>query len=262
MKVNMLKRILPYIGIAIAAVVLTTLLQLLAHLQSFAQGQTGCRTFQETGKTVCGRFLQYWQENGGLPQQGYPISNEFSEKSDLDGKTYTVQYFERAVFELHPENKPPYDVLLSHLGLFQFQRKYPNGEPGQTATAVAASTFTPTSAPKPSPAPTATPPQPVPGPGGTLVWPKLEKLEPDRARPGVAVRVTGREGYLLLPGGGYDESYRTFIMYLDGRKISTIECYVNHCEGKFVVPDYASTGAHEVSVEGGSSLTLQIAASR
>ncbi|HYO49899.1 MAG TPA: hypothetical protein VEW94_08605 [Chloroflexia bacterium] len=258
----MLKRILPYIGIAIAAVVLTTLLQPLAHLQSFAQGQAGCRTFQETGKMVCGRFLQYWQENGGLPQQGYPISNEFQEKSDLDGKTYTVQYFERAVFEMHPENKPPYDVLLSHLGLLQFQRKYPNGEPGQTVIPVAAASSTPTSAPKPSPAPTATPPQPVPGPGGTIVWPKLEKLEPDRARPGVTVRVTGREGYLLLPGGGYDESYRTFTLYLDGRKISTIECYVNHCEGKFVVPDFASTGSHEVSVEGGSTLMLQIAASR
>jgi hypothetical protein len=258
----MLKRILPYIGIAIAAVVLTTLLQPLAHLQSFAQGQAGCRTFQETGKTVCGRFLQYWHENGGLPQQGYPISNEFPEKSDLDGKTYMVQYFERAVFEMHPENKPPYDVLLSHLGLFQFQRKYPNGEPSPATTPVAASTSTSTPTSAATPAPTATPPQPVPGPGGTIVWPKLEKLEPDRARPGVTVRVTGREGYLLLPGGGYDESYRTFIMYLDGRKISTIECYVNHCEGKFVVPDFASMGAHEVSVEGGSTLMLQIAAAR
>ena len=33
--------------------------------------------------------------------------------SDLDGKSYTVQYFERAVFELHPENQPPFNVLLS-----------------------------------------------------------------------------------------------------------------------------------------------------
>ncbi len=41
-----------------------------------------------------------------------------------------MQYCGRAVFELHPENKAPYDVLLSQLGTFQFQRKYPNGEPG------------------------------------------------------------------------------------------------------------------------------------
>ncbi|HYP19541.1 MAG TPA: hypothetical protein VEY08_05650, partial [Chloroflexia bacterium] len=69
--------------------------------------------------------------NGGLPQQGFPISEEMQERSDLDGKTYTVQYFERAVFELHPEEKPPYDVLLSLLGTFEYQRKYPNGAPGQ-----------------------------------------------------------------------------------------------------------------------------------
>lgn len=33
------------------------------------------------------------------------------------------------MFEKHPENAPPYDVLLSQLGTFQFQRKYPNGDP-------------------------------------------------------------------------------------------------------------------------------------
>jgi hypothetical protein len=49
------------------------------------------------------------------------------EKSDLDGKTYKVQYFERAVFEHHPENPAPYDVLLSQLGTFRYKQKYPNG---------------------------------------------------------------------------------------------------------------------------------------
>ena len=88
-----------------------------------------CQTFPETGKTVCGRFLQYWQEHGGLAQQGYPISGEFEERSDIDGKTYVVQYFERAVFEHHPENQPPYDVLLSMLGRFELEANYPNGAP-------------------------------------------------------------------------------------------------------------------------------------
>ena len=36
------------------------------------------------------RFLQYWQQNGGLAQQGFPISDEFMEKSDLDGKTVVI----------------------------------------------------------------------------------------------------------------------------------------------------------------------------
>ncbi len=97
-----------------------------------APGQTvnseaGAQKFPETGHTVGGKFLTYWQQHGGLAQQGYPISDEFQEKSDLDGKTYTVQYFERAVFEAHPENQPPYDVLLSQLGKFQIDARYPNG---------------------------------------------------------------------------------------------------------------------------------------
>jgi N-acetylneuraminic acid mutarotase len=102
-----------------------------------AQGDS--RTFPETGKAVSGRFLQYWDQNGGLPQQGYPISGEMQERSDLDGKTYHVQYFERAVFEAHPENQPPFDVLLSQLGTFRYREKYPDGAPGQRANTTAGS---------------------------------------------------------------------------------------------------------------------------
>lgn len=94
---------------------------------------TGNRTFAATGKTVNGVFLSYWDKNGGLTQQGYPISGVMQEKSSLDGKIYTTQYFERSVFELHPENAAPYNVLLSQLGTFQYKQKYPNGAPGQVA---------------------------------------------------------------------------------------------------------------------------------
>ncbi len=85
------------------------------------------RQFTETGKSVGGKFRAYWESHGGLAQQGYPISEEFQEKNDLDSKTYTVQYFERAVFEMHTENQPPYDVLLSQLGRFRYSQKYPGG---------------------------------------------------------------------------------------------------------------------------------------
>src|SRR5438132_1294898 len=78
--------------------------------------QPQCQTFTQTNKTVCGIFLTYWTEHGGVPRQGLPISSEFQEVSDIDRKTYTVQYFERAVFEHHPENQAPYDVLISLLG--------------------------------------------------------------------------------------------------------------------------------------------------
>jgi hypothetical protein len=87
---------------------------------------TGSQTFAETGKTVTGIFLDYWKTNGGLAQQGYPISALMTEKSPLDGKTYTVQYFERSVFEYHPENKAPYNVLLSQLGTFRYKDTYSN----------------------------------------------------------------------------------------------------------------------------------------
>jgi hypothetical protein len=95
----------------------------------------GCRHFPQTGKTVCGKFLAYWDTHGGLAQQGYPISEAFQEVSELDNQPYTVQYFERAVFELHPENAPPYDVLLAQLGTYQLRRKYPGGAPGAATPA-------------------------------------------------------------------------------------------------------------------------------
>ncbi|GAB4194249.1 MAG: S8 family peptidase [Roseiflexaceae bacterium] len=71
--------------------------------------------FPETGHTLRGEFLEYWRRHGGLPIFGLPISEQFMERSD-DGREYTVQYFERHRFELHPENQPPYNVLLSRIG--------------------------------------------------------------------------------------------------------------------------------------------------
>jgi hypothetical protein len=106
--------------------------------------QAGCQTFPETKQTVCGRFLKYWQEHGGLAQQGFPISGEIQERSDLNGQMYTVQYFERAEFEFHPEFQPPNDVLLSQLGTFEYKRKYGSGGNQNPP-------------PPPPPAPTATP---------------------------------------------------------------------------------------------------------
>src|SRR5438477_4432351 len=96
-----------------------------------AQQQSRCRSFPETGKAVCGRFLEYWSAHGGLAQQGFPISQTRSETSGADGKVYMVQYFERAVFELHPENPQPNDVLLSLLGVFRYRQQYPGGAPNQ-----------------------------------------------------------------------------------------------------------------------------------
>src|SRR5438270_13100135 len=103
---------------------LATLALLLIGSAPPGRAQGDSHYFPETQHTVSGLFWAYWQEHGGLAQQGYPISDEMQEKSDLNGQTYTVQYFERAVFELHPENQPPYDVLLSQLGTFRYRAKY------------------------------------------------------------------------------------------------------------------------------------------
>jgi hypothetical protein len=70
-----------------------------------------CMAFPQTGHTVSGKFLDYWNANGGLAIFGYPISDQYTENGQ------TVQYFERQRMELHPENAgTPYEVLLGLLG--------------------------------------------------------------------------------------------------------------------------------------------------
>jgi len=127
------------------------------------------RYFPETGKTIYDPFLTYWQQHGGLAQQGYPISARFEETSELDGKTYLVQYFERAVFEFHPENKPPHDVLLSQLGTFQMRKKYPGGAPGEESQPQSTQTTSPA-----QPTRTASTGQPTRTPTGTNCEPVAE----------------------------------------------------------------------------------------
>lgn len=82
------------------------------------------RFFAETGHNVSGKFLTYWTGEpsgpGGLAQFGYPLTEVISETlTNAQGQpagVFQVQYFERARFELHPENAAPYDVLLGQFG--------------------------------------------------------------------------------------------------------------------------------------------------
>jgi hypothetical protein len=70
-----------------------------------------CDYHEITQHNLCEPFAAYWEANGGLANFGYPITEPFDDM----GRTY--QYFERAIFELHPENAgTPYEVLLTHLG--------------------------------------------------------------------------------------------------------------------------------------------------
>ena len=88
--------------------------QLLAPQPVVASG-AACVTFPETGKQVCDRFLEYWQQNGGLALNGYPLTSERRGRLE-DGNEYIVQYFERVRLEYHPELAPPNDVLLGQFG--------------------------------------------------------------------------------------------------------------------------------------------------
>ena len=73
--------------------------------------------FPQTGHTLGNTFLRYWQSQGGLAIFGFAISEEFTEVSPVDGKPYTVQYFERNRFEYHPEFAgTDFEVLLGLLG--------------------------------------------------------------------------------------------------------------------------------------------------
>ncbi|MGD9091432.1 MAG: hypothetical protein PVF74_01185 [Anaerolineales bacterium] len=69
-----------------------------------------CRRFPETSYQVCYAFLDFFEENGGAAQFGYPISN-FEIHDDR-----IVQYFQRARFEWHPDNLNRKNVQLANLG--------------------------------------------------------------------------------------------------------------------------------------------------
>ena len=132
--------------------------------------------------------------------------------------------------------------------------------PAATVTPTVTPILVPTDTPA-APTPTLTQttmPEPSRSPVPTVVWPVLTELQPPQAAFGEQVHLIGRGGYLFYPDGGYDESYRTFEIYLDGEPTGSIGCYVNHCEGDFAVPVDALPGPHEVSAEGGSRLSLQI----
>ena len=69
---------------------------------------------------IAGCFLQYCQENGGLPVVGYPLTP--ARREHLAEGAFVVQGFERTRVEWHPDNKVPDDVLLGRLGVDTLHR--------------------------------------------------------------------------------------------------------------------------------------------
>jgi outer membrane protein assembly factor BamB len=83
-----------------------------------AAPREGAIYFSETGHNLRGPFLDFFTSKGGLDIFGYPLTEEFEESAgDGSGSTRTVQYFQRARMELHPENAgTPYEVQLGLIG--------------------------------------------------------------------------------------------------------------------------------------------------
>lgn len=86
---------------------------MLPGLQVQAQEDTP-RCFEQTGYCIAGDILDFWQQNGGLSVFGMPLSPQHG--AVIEGTWRQVQQFERAQLELHPDNAPPYQILLSRLG--------------------------------------------------------------------------------------------------------------------------------------------------
>lgn len=80
-----------------------------------ARAQTYERCFPETNLCIEGRIREFWEQQGGLPVFGYPITPQLNE--EIEGQKRAVQWFERNRLELHPEEAAPHDVLLGRLGV-------------------------------------------------------------------------------------------------------------------------------------------------
>jgi outer membrane protein assembly factor BamB len=86
-----------------------------------AEGETEgeeVRAFPEVDHTVRGAFLRYFDEHGGLTRFGYPISEAIEvPAADGSARRLTVQYFQRARIEHHPEHAgTSFEIQLGLLG--------------------------------------------------------------------------------------------------------------------------------------------------
>lgn len=92
-----------FLTITIAMVGAIGLSMPLAHNDILAKADQRC--FPETNICISGRIRQFWEEHGGLPILGFPITPQYEET--IENGAFQVQWFERNRLELHPENHPP-----------------------------------------------------------------------------------------------------------------------------------------------------------
>jgi hypothetical protein len=116
-----------------------------------------------------------------------------------------------------------------------------------------------------SPTPTSTSTLPTLAPTATecpweLIPPAFTQIEPNLVSPGEQFKLVSSGGYLRDSCGGINESVRSFDVYLDDQPIGEIMCYVNHCEGDFILPPDTQAGTHCISTRPGvCDLEIQVA---
>jgi Tol biopolymer transport system component len=199
-----------------------------------SQPQEGCLYFEETQQNICGDFLQAWRADGleldneagktvseNLALFGLPISPPQVEV--IEGQDYTVQWFERARFELHPEHEPPYHVLQGLLG----------NELRTLLDTTPTPTTEPTPAPtgEPTPVPTGEPTPPPDGPTGRIVFVSDRDGNFDiytmNADGSAMTRLTTDPGPDMAPAWAPDGSRVVFVSERDDNK----EIYVMNSDG-------------------------------
>ncbi len=110
-------------------------------LPSARAAEGGAQCFPETHRCISGRFAAYWAAHGGLPVFGFPVTTAAYEVNGDTGQSYLTQWFERNRFELHPEQAPPYDVLLGRLGDARLKQQGRDWKSFATAAPAAAHSF-------------------------------------------------------------------------------------------------------------------------
>ncbi len=80
-----------------------------------------------------------------------------------------------------------------------------------------------------------------------MVLPVITGIQPSPVRPGSEITITGRGGYIQDSCGGYNESARSFNLYLDDEPVGDFQCYVNHCETKIKLASSITLAEHCLS---------------
>ncbi len=92
-----------------------------------------------------------------------------------------------------------------------------------------------------------TPPVETPACTEKMVLPVITEIQPSPVQAGSEITVTGRGGYIQDSCGGFNESARSFKLYLDDEPVGDLQCYVNHCETKIKLSGSITVAEHCLS---------------